>query len=93
VVGVNVYRDASETPVPILSVDPSVETEQIERLRAFRAARDGARSAAALARVSADAREDRNLMPALVEAVAADATLGEIVGALKAVYGEHRAGN
>ena len=93
VVGVNVYRDANEVPVPILSVDPSVETEQIERLRAFRAARDGVRSAAALARVSADAREDRNLMPALVEAVAADATLGEIVGALKAVYGEHRAGN
>jgi methylmalonyl-CoA mutase, N-terminal domain len=93
VVGVNVQRDEREAPVPILTVDPSIEAEQVERLRAFRAARDGARSTAGLARVSADAREDRNLMPALVEAVAADATLGEIVGALKVVYGEHRAGN
>ncbi len=93
VVGVNVQRDAREAPVPILSVDPSTETEQVERLRAFRASRDDARSAAALQRISADAREDRNLMPALIEAVASNATLGEIVGALKAVYGEHRAGN
>ena len=93
VVGVNVQRDAKEAPVPILTVDPSIETEQVERLRAFRASRDDARSAAALERISADAREDRNLMPALIEAVASNATLGEIVGALKAVYGEHRAGN
>ena len=93
VVGVNVQRDARELPVPILSVDPRIETEQIERLRSFRLARDSARSGKALERVSADAREDRNLMPALIEAVAAEATLGEIVAALKAVYGEHRAGN
>ena len=93
VVGVNVQRDAKESPVPILSVDPRIETEQIERLRAFRAARNAARSRGALERVSADAREDRNLMPSLIEAVAAEATLGEIVTALKAVYGEHSAGN
>jgi methylmalonyl-CoA mutase N-terminal domain/subunit len=93
VVGVNVQRDAKEIPVPILSVDPRIETEQIERLRAFRIARNSARSRAALERVSADAREDRNLMPSLIEAVASEATLGEIVTALKAVYGEHSAGN
>ena len=93
VVGVNVHRDANEAPMPILSVDPRVETEQVERLRAFRSARDGRRSAAALETVGRDAREDRNLMPALIEAVAAGATLGEIVLALKAVYGEHRTGN
>src|SRR5205823_84638 len=91
VVGVNVHRETKEVPVPILSVDPSIETEQVERLRAFRAARDTGRSTAALARISADAREDRNLMPALIEGVAAQATLGEIVSSLKAVYGEHRA--
>ena len=93
VVGVNLQRDAKEVPVPILSIDPSIEIEQIERLRAFRAGRNGARSAAALERVTADAREDRNLMPSLIEAVAAEATLGEIVTALKAIYGEHSAGN
>ncbi|MGE5412531.1 MAG: methylmalonyl-CoA mutase, partial [Syntrophomonadaceae bacterium] len=93
VVGVNVHRDAKEAPVPILSVDPGLETEQVGRLRAFRSARDGRKSAAALESVGRDAREDRNLMPSLVEAVAAGATLGEIVLALKTVYGEHRTGN
>jgi len=93
VVGVNFQRDAKEVPVPILSIDPSIEIEQIERLQAFRAGRNGARSSQAIGRVTADAREDRNLMPSLIEAVAAEATLGEIVTALKAVYGEHSAGN
>jgi len=66
-----------------------VEEEQIERLRAFRASRDGAISSEALARLKSDASEDRNLMPALVAAVSARATLGEIVKSLKEVYGEH----
>ena len=44
-------------------------------------------------RVEADAREDRNLMPALIEAVASGSTLGEIVSALKEIYGEYRPGS
>ena len=59
------------------------------RLRAFRASRDGAISSQALVRLTKDAAEDRNLMPALVAAVSARATLGEIVKSLKEVYGEH----
>jgi methylmalonyl-CoA mutase N-terminal domain/subunit len=93
VVGVNVYREESETAPAILTVDPRLEAEQIERLRAFRASRDARKSAAALKSVRRDAREDRNLMPALIEAVSSGSTLGEIVGALKEVYGEHRPGN
>ena len=88
VVGVNALREDGAPP-PILSVDPGVEEEQIERLRAFRASRDGAISSEALARLKSDASEDRNLMPALVAAVSARATLGEIVKSLKEVYGEH----
>jgi methylmalonyl-CoA mutase, N-terminal domain len=93
VVGVNAYREETETRPPILSVDPGVEVEQIGRLKAFRASRDAGEALAALSRLQADAREDRNLMPALIEAVSRRATLGEIVASLKEIYGEHRPGN
>ncbi len=93
VVGVNVHREAGGTPPAILSVDPRLEAEQVERLRAFRASRSGAAAAAGLEGVRRDAREDRNLMPALVAAVAGGSTLGEIVLCLKEIYGEHRPGN
>ena len=75
-------------PTPVLEVDPEVERDQIARLRAFRASRDSAPVAAALAAVESDARQDRNLMPGLIAAVEAHATLGEIVATLKTVFGE-----
>jgi methylmalonyl-CoA mutase, N-terminal domain len=93
IVGVNAFREQAEVAPPILSVDPRVEAEQVRRLRAFREARDGSRAAAALENLCRDAREDRNLLPALIEAVAAASTLGEIVTCLKQLYGEHQAGN
>jgi methylmalonyl-CoA mutase N-terminal domain/subunit len=92
VVGVNAWTEAESEEPPLLSVDPSIEREQIERLSSFRAARDATRAARALERVRRDAAEERNLMPAIVEAVEGNATLGEIVSALKTVYGEHRPG-
>jgi methylmalonyl-CoA mutase N-terminal domain/subunit len=92
VVGVNALREESEVPPPILSVDPRIEGEQVGRLAAFRAGRDAGKARAALARLQADAREDRNLMPPLVEAVSQGATLGEIVLSLKEIYGEYRPG-
>ncbi len=93
IVGVNAFRGEKETGPSILTVDPALEAEQVERLRAFRAARDESDSRAALAALQRDAREDRNLMPSLVEAVSRRATLGEIVSALKTIYGEFRPGN
>ena len=69
VVGVNVFREEKETPPPTLSVDPGLETEQIERLKVFRASRDATEAREALARLESAAREDRNLMPVLVDAV------------------------
>jgi methylmalonyl-CoA mutase N-terminal domain/subunit len=92
VVGVNAYREEETERPALLSVDPAIEREQVERLAAFRAARNAAKSRDALARVRNDAAEDRNLMPAIVEAVEAGVTLGEIVSGLKTVYGEHRPG-
>ncbi len=92
VVGVNAFREEEREGPSLSNVDPRVEREQVERLRAFRAARDKRVAAKALENLKADAREDRNLMPGILEAVSFEATLGEIVLALKTVYGEHRLG-
>jgi methylmalonyl-CoA mutase N-terminal domain/subunit len=92
-VGVNAFREANEVSPPILAMNPRIEEEQLARLAAFRAARDTASARGGLERLQADAREDRNLMPAMVEAVTRGATLGEIVKSLKEIYGEHRPGN
>ena len=93
VVGVNVQREMNEASLPILTVDPKIEEEQIARLGAFRASRNTEKAAAGLERVRRDAGEDRNVMPGLIEAVASGSTLGEIVSALKEIYGEYRPGN
>jgi methylmalonyl-CoA mutase N-terminal domain/subunit len=75
-----------------LTVDPEIEREQVERLLAFRAARDGKAASQTLEALRRDAREDRNLMPGILAAVTARATLGEVASALKTVFGEHRPG-
>jgi methylmalonyl-CoA mutase N-terminal domain/subunit len=93
IVGVNAFREQGGEAPPVLTVDPEIERDQVDRLRAFRARRDGRRAEASLSALVQDAREDRNLMPALVAAVTDAATLGEIVSSLKTVYGEHRPGS
>jgi len=93
VVGVNVHREDEEAPEEILTIDPASERHQIERLAAFRGARDAAAAEAALDTLEAAAREDRHLMPPILDAVRAEATLGEISDRLRRVYGEHREGD
>jgi methylmalonyl-CoA mutase N-terminal domain/subunit len=92
VVGVNTFREEGDIAPPLLTVDPRIEREQVERLRAFRAARDSAPVRRSLEELKDSAREDRNLIPPILTAVASSATLGEIVEALKTVWGEHRPG-
>lgn len=90
VVGVNKYvKENEETNVEIHKVDPAVEERQRERLAALRASRDNGRVAAALAAIEQAARGDENLMPLILAAVKLNATEGEIIGALKAVFGSH----
>ena len=89
IVGVNVHTEAHDEPVPLLRIDPALEREQVERLRAMRARRDATRARACIDAVEAAAREDRNVMPAIVDAVDASVTVGEISDALRRVYGEH----
>jgi methylmalonyl-CoA mutase, N-terminal domain len=92
VIGVNAFQDDESASQPVLSVDPQIERDQIERLGAFRASRDARASETALRKLSADASEDRNLMFPILASVTAGATLGEVIGALKRVFGEHRPG-
>jgi methylmalonyl-CoA mutase N-terminal domain/subunit len=91
VVGVNRYQLADEQPIPTLKVDPALESEQVERLRALRARRDSAAVESRLAAVKdAAAGEGVNLMPLLVEAARDYVTLGELCDALREVWGVWR---
>jgi len=90
IVGVNRYRTEHQEPIPILRIDPAVEQEQIERLRALRTRRDAARSSKAIAEVECRARSGENLLPAILAAVEAYATVGEISDAMRRVFGEHQ---
>jgi methylmalonyl-CoA mutase N-terminal domain/subunit len=87
-VGVNEFTDGDDSEPPTLYIDPAVETRQLERLRAVKADRDAERVDAALARICRDARDTTvNLFPALLDAVVAYATVGEITHALETVFG------
>jgi methylmalonyl-CoA mutase, N-terminal domain len=90
IVGVNRFRTEHHEPIPILRIDPAIEQEQIERVRALRARRDAARAAKAIAEVELRARSGENLMPAILAAVEAYATVGEISDAMRRVFGEHQ---
>jgi methylmalonyl-CoA mutase N-terminal domain/subunit len=89
VVGVNAFVSAETRAIPTLAVDPGVEAEQIARLVALRARRDGAAVAKRRAALVEAAREGRNLLPPMLEAVTSLVTLGEIVESLREVFGEH----
>jgi methylmalonyl-CoA mutase N-terminal domain/subunit len=92
VIAVNKFVEGSDgTTIPLQRIDGSVEVEQVERLRAFRAARDGALVERGLAAVRAAATDGSNLMPHFVEAVDSGATLGEICNVLRDVFGVYRA--
>jgi len=91
VVGVNRFRhEEQESRVEPFELDPETEAMQVERVRAVRARRDAAEAERALAEVGRVAAGEGNLMPAVLGAVSALATVGEISDALRAVFGEHR---
>jgi methylmalonyl-CoA mutase, N-terminal domain len=90
VVGVNEFQAEEERQIPTLRIDPATEREQVARLQALRARRDAAKTAAAIAEVARRASCSANLLPAMVAAVEALATVGEISDALRGVFGEYR---
>jgi methylmalonyl-CoA mutase N-terminal domain/subunit len=93
IVGVNAFTEGSEKPPEILKIDDTTAREGAARLSVLRQKRDAARHARAIAEVKAAAKGGaKNVMPALIEAAHADATLGEICDALKEVLGTWREG-
>ena len=90
VVGVNRYVDGGASAPPLQRIDPEAERGQIETVRRVRAERDPGAWEASLGRLADVARGGENLLPAMIEAVGAYATLGEISDALRLAWGEHR---
>jgi methylmalonyl-CoA mutase, N-terminal domain len=90
VVGVNRFEVEAERPIPIQRIDPALEPKQIERVRSLRAKRDTSAWKGALAQVEDAARSGENLMPKILTAVEAHATVGEISDAMRRVFGEYR---
>jgi methylmalonyl-CoA mutase N-terminal domain/subunit len=90
IVGVNQFKQEHEPPVPVLTVDPRVEPEQVARVQALRASRDAAKWAQAMEELKRAAVSGDNLLPAVVQAARARATTGEISHALRAVFGTHQ---
>ena len=88
IVGVNEFVTEELHAPETLRIDPALERDQVERVRALRAKRDSARTEAAIARVEQAAREGENLMPPIIAAVESFATLGEISDAMRKVFGE-----
>jgi methylmalonyl-CoA mutase N-terminal domain/subunit len=87
IVGVNCYTDTVAPPVEILRVSHEVEVAQVHELAERRRDRDHAAVQDALAAMLAAARSGKNMIPPMIAAAAAEATLGEICGALREVWG------
>jgi methylmalonyl-CoA mutase N-terminal domain/subunit len=90
VVGVNRHATDEEVRIDTFALDPALEKDQVESLRRVRSERASGPHAAALEGVSRAAREGTNLLPPILEAARAEATVGEICSVLRGVFGRHR---
>jgi methylmalonyl-CoA mutase N-terminal domain/subunit len=89
VVGVNQFTTTEASTIDVLKIDPEVERQQVERVQIVRATRDATEWQAALAEIETAAAGRMNLVPTIVRAVEARATVGEISDAMRSVFGEH----
>ncbi len=92
IVGVNKFVTDTPDEVDILKVDPESEVRQVKRLREFKQNRDQAAVDAKLLALQDVARGDGNMLPAMKEALRANASIGEVCGALRDVFGEYQGG-
>jgi methylmalonyl-CoA mutase N-terminal domain/subunit len=90
IVGVNQHVEGESDPIPTLRIGPEVEQDQVARLSDLRKARDPFRMAGAVEELQEAASCGENVMPYLIEAVKARATVGEICSALQEIYGAYR---
>jgi len=89
-VGVNRFQSEHEVEVPVFRVNPSIERAQVESVTMLRAERDAVAWQRSIDALEAAARGSENLMPRIVAAAEAAATVGEISDALRRVFGEYR---
>jgi methylmalonyl-CoA mutase N-terminal domain/subunit len=89
IVGLNAFQSKETVSPPVFRVDPAVERSQCQRLRELRERRDNGAVQSCLKRLEAAARGTENLMPAILDAVRAYATLGEICNTLRRVFGQY----
>ena len=89
-VGVNLYRTEEEDPDPLFRMNQQGEEEQIKNLQALRRERNQREVQGALAEVKRAARSEDNLVPAILSAVKAYATVGEISSVLREIFGEYK---
>jgi methylmalonyl-CoA mutase N-terminal domain/subunit len=92
IVGVTDFVDGSASDIPLLEIPQEVEDSQVARLKKLKAERNAARHRAALDRLRQSAAADENVMPALIEAAKADATVGEMMDTMRAVFGRYDGG-
>jgi len=92
VVGVNRFRQESEAPLAAFRMDPEIERQQVERVRQVRASRDSSTVTSRLEDLEKAARASDNLIPRILAACEALATVGEISDRLRNVFGEYREG-
>ena len=90
VVGVNKFQTEETETIPIQRVDPKIERQQTERLRAVRQRRDAAKAENALSKLAEAATTDENMLPRILECVESYVTVGEISHKLRKVWGEYR---
>jgi len=90
VVGVNEFVAEEERAIPTLRIDPQIEREQVQRLQALRLKRDATKTKAAIAELARRAANEENLLPAILGAVEAYATVGEISDRLRRTFGEYQ---
>ena len=90
IVGVNRFQTESDNDIEIVRVDPTVRARQMEKLERLHSARDEEAARVALDRVQQAASGSENLVPLILTAVQASATLGEVSDALRSVWGEYR---
>ena len=90
VVGVNRFQMEEENPIPTFRLDPALEQAQIERLRQLKASRNQTEVVESLNHLEQTGRSDGNLLPKILDAANAYATVGEISDRLRTVFGEYR---
>ena len=93
IVGVNEFIAEEDRTIPTLRIEPEIERSQIARLHALRAKRDSAKTQSALVELRRRAISTENLLPAILAAVEAHATVGEISDTLRRVFGEYQVNN